>query len=472
MTSPPRIPHRLAAGPAAVALALVMACAAPAHADSLSSGRVVTPAGADVCDFHLATSPVGGRVALLYTTAEQGCGGSDVQLAARLGLGRNLGPVRALENPKLHARGTELGIFSADVAVSPDGSAVAAWVARGRERDYDQLRVAVAPPGRGFRPARTLARRRTRKGHVPEIAVAGVVAGSHGRAVVGWTAGPNGGTSLRAAVRARGGRFGAPQTLSRTGRSPHEATQASLAISPAGSVVVAWSTAPARPATAAAAVLRAGHRRFGATRLISSGGGVDTVRAFAGPGGAAVTWSENRRIAGVPLRLRLARLRGSGTLAAAQTVVELDPGPQALEIDGLQAAFPRRGPAAAWQVFRDISEAGDGRKDMTSIVAASPAAGSPTAARRLSDPAALTGLPTIGALTDRTLLAWPEHIGGAWHLRLAVKPADGPWQPTRTLADINGTIVIAASARSALVLWQPFEPRAEDRRLRLAVYRP
>ena len=161
--------------------------------------------------------------------------------------------------------------------MSPDGSAVAAWVARGREREHDQLRVAIAPPGRGFRRARTVARRRTHRGYVPEIAVAGVVAGAHGRAVVGWTAGPNGSTSLQVAVRAPGGRFAAPQTLTRSGRGPHTAAQASFAISPAEPSSRPGPRRRARPATAAAAVLRAGHRRFGATRLISDGRRVETV---------------------------------------------------------------------------------------------------------------------------------------------------------------------------------------------------
>ena len=123
-------------------------------------------------------------------------------------------------------------------------------------------------------------------------------------------------------------------------------------------------------------------------------------------------------------------------------------------------------------MFRDISEAGDGRKDMTSTVAYCPGPFGAPPVERLSDSAALTGLPTIGALADRTLLAWPEQIGGVWHLRVAAKSADSAWQPARTLADVNGTITIAASTRSALVLWLPFESRAEDRRLRLAVYRP
>jgi hypothetical protein len=71
------------------------------------------------------------------------------------------------------------------------------------------------------------------------------------------------------------------------------------------------------------------------------------------------------------------------------------------------------------------------------------------------------------------LLAWPERVGAdTWRLQLAARPSGGDWGPTRTFDDINGRIEMAASRRSALVLWQPFEPYAEQRTLQLAVYRP
>lgn len=392
-------------------------------------------------------------------------------LFARLGLGRNLGPLRRLEDRRSDAGRRRVTIFSSRVAVSSDNMAVAAWVARGREAGRDQLRVAIAPRGRGFRPARTLARVRGRNGYVPEIKVTGLVASPHGRVVVAWSLDRPGSPSMHAAVRTRG-RFGTPQRLGTIGFA--SSAPPSLALAPSGAVVAAWLLRGSdERSSVRAATLRPRARRFGAARLISGADDADDVGLFAGPGGAAVTWSNGRPAPGHLMPLRMARLRRDGALAAPQTFALVEPGPQALEVDGLQLGFPLAGPVAAWQVFHDISEAGDGAKNQTRIDTMI-GRGSNVfhAPQTRTSPGAQTGLPVVAALADRMLLAWRERVGtDTWHLRLAVHPSGGDWGPTRTFADIDGAIAIAASRRSALVLWQPFEPRAEQRVLQLAVYR-
>lgn len=442
---------------------------APASADSLSDGRAVTPPGTVVSDFSLATSPAGGRAALLYR-ADAGGGGGQTLLFARLGLGRDLGPVRRLEDRRGPSGRRLVTVFGSKVAVSPDNGAVAAWVARGREPGQDQLRVAIAPRGRGFGTPRTLYRARGRNGVVPDLRLAGVVAGSHGRAVVTWTLQSAAGTSMRAAVRTGAGGFGAPQALGAVGSA---ATPPALVLAPSGAVAAAWMRRGPRTSVRAA-TLQPRARRFGRTRVISGTDDAGDVAAFSGPGGAAVSWSGGLRAHGGLRPLRMARLRRDGTFAAPQTFALVEPGLAPLEVDGLQLGFPLAGPVAAWQVFQDISEAGDGAKSQTRIDTMIGRGDNVFhAPQTRSAPGAQTGLPVVAALADRMLVAWPERVDRqAWHLRLAAHRSAGGWGPTRTFADIDGAIAIAASRRSALVLWQPFEPFAQQRVLQLAVYRP
>ena len=464
MTIPARHAHRWAA-----ATLLAAAClAAPARADSLTEPRPVTPPGTSIDGFDVATSPAGGRVALLYGAFAGSTGGGQRLLFARLGEGRNFGPVRRLEDRRA---GLQLvTTWGGRVTVSADGAAVAVWVARGREAGRDQLRVAIAPRGRGFGRPQTLARLRGRRGYVPFIAATGVVAGAHGRVVVSWTVGEPGKTVARVAVRSRGTGFGAPQALGAVG--PALSTPPALVLAPSGAVGAAWMLRTDAGARAQAATLRAGGRRFGAPRWISGTENTGNIGAFTGPGGAAVSWSDDARAAGALIRLRIARLHRDGTFGAPTTIATVDPGIQAHEVEGFAVGFPSAGPFAAWQVFNDISEAGDGAKDQTVVQTSAWHDGVFGVPRALSLPGTLTGLPVVGALVATTLVAWPEQVAGTWHLRLATHVAGHDWGPTRTFADVNGTIQIAASARSALVLWQPFEPYLEQRVLQLAVYRP
>jgi hypothetical protein len=473
MITASRTAHRRARNATLAATAALCAAGLPAaaQADSLSPGRAVTPPGTVVDDFALATSPAAGRAALLYVAQAGGDTGQQL-LFARLGLGRNLGPVRRLEDRRSDAGRRRVTVFSSRITVSSDNMAVAAWVARGREAGRDQLRVAIAPRGRGFGRPQTLARVRGRQGHVPGVTVTGLVAGAHGRAIVAWSLDNPGKPSMHAAVRTRGHGFGAPQRLGTVGFA--SSAPPALALAPSGAVVSAWMLRGSESSSVRAATLRPGARRFGAGRLLSGADDADDVGLFAGPGGAAVTWSNHHPATGTLMPLRMARLRGDGTLGAPQTFALVERGPQALEVDGLQLGFPLAGPVAAWQVFNDISEAGDGSKNQTRIdTMIGRGANVFHAPQTRTTPAVATGLPVVGALPDRMLLAWPERTGAdTWHLRLAVHPAGGDWGPTRTFADTDGSIAIAAGRRSALVLWQPFEPYAEQRVLQLAVYRP
>ncbi len=460
--------RRAAAVLAGLAVAAAALGTAAAHADSLSPARTVTPPGVVVCDHVVATSPVGGRTAVLYE-AGTGCGGEPTRLFARLGRGRNLGPPLELEQRIVQGHGFRIATSGAQVAVAPDGGAVAAWVARGREAGLDHLRVAIAPPRRRFGRPRTLARVRFRPGFVPQIQVAGVAAGSRGRTVVTWSLRPRDTDvgSLRAAVRPARRGFGRSQRLGTT--SLVFSSRPSLAMAASGAVVAAWR--PTAKPTAVVATLRPRARRFGATRRISGADSAEQVRATAGPGGVAVSWRDDRRVAGRRIRLRVASLRRDGTFTAPHSIARVDSAGGSLEVDGPFLAVPGSGPVAAWQVFRDISEAGDGRVDQTRVEVGAfddPTVLSPIA---VSEPGRITGVPAIGATADRTLVAWPESTPTGHRLRLAVRiPGEG--RPTaQTFAETDGSISIAASRSSALVLWQSFGSAGRGP-LQLAVYRP
>ena len=155
-----------------------------------------------------------------------------------------------------------------------------------------------------------------------------------------------------------------------------------------------------------------------------------------------MSWSDNPRGTGTFISLRIARLHRDGTFGrAADDRARSTPASRPLEVDGLGLAFPRGGPVAAWQVFHDISEAGDGAKDQTRIDSALSAGGAFAAPQTRSLPGALTGLPVVGAAADsaapRVARAGRRHLAPA---PAPPAPADGGWGPTRTFADIDGAI--------------------------------
>ncbi|MGI8623836.1 MAG: hypothetical protein ACR2NB_10235 [Solirubrobacteraceae bacterium] len=439
----------------AACIVLLLATAVPsARADSLTAGGPVTPAG--VCDFAAAITPGGGRSALVYTRPARDC--NDVgSLYARVGRGRKMRRAVALERRSTRKGARAVQIFGARLAAGPDGSVVAAWIVRGRARRYDEVRAAVARPGHGFGGPQTLARRRTHADRVPEIDLAGVVAGRGATIVVSWAAGTPPASVLRIAVRRGAGRFGRQQTLGPIyllglfGEAP-----ATLAVSPSGIVVAGWR--PGEDHSATAATLRARHRTFGSRRKVSGGDDALAVRAVGGPGGAGVSW-QTRAAGGAAVLMRLARLRRDAGLTRPATLAVADTA-GGLEVDGPHVAFTAAAPFAAWQRFRDISEAGDGAMDMTSVQAAIAGA---RPATTLSSPGAGVGRPVLVALSDRALAGWVEG-----ELRVAASRS-GRWSPPRTLPGIAGRFTIAAARRSAIVAWLAVTEDGRQR-VRLAVY--
>ncbi len=463
MSASIRWDHRRTPGIAlsASCLVLVLATAAPpARADSLRAGGSVTPAG--ICDFAVAITPGGGRSALVYTRPARDCNDAGA-LYARLGHGRTLRRAVALERRSTRKGARAVQIYGTRLAAGPDGSVVAAWIVRARDRTHDEVRAAVARPGHGFGKPQTLARRRTPTDSVPEIKLTGVVAGRGPTFVVSWTAGTRRIGVLRAAVRRGAGHFGRQQTLGPIslvalyGEAPQ-----TLAVSPSGIVVAGWRPGEANSATAA--TLRAGHRTFGSRRQVSGDDDAIAVRAADGPGGAGVSW-QTPVAGGAAVLMRLARLRRDagltqpGTLAVANTA-------GGLEVDGPDVAFTVASPFAAWQRFRDISQAGDGAMDLTSVQAA--IAGMPLATT-LSSPGARVGPPVLAALSDRALIGWVEpgryHVGA---LRVAASRS-GTWSPPRTLPGTAGRFTIAAARHSAIIAWMAIAGNGSQR-VRLAVY--
>jgi hypothetical protein len=257
-----------------IALAALLLGAASADARG-TAAQPVSPRGLLVQQSDLAAG--GGRAAVLMAGFRPAQRPQRWSLLARVGESGRLGRLRRLGG----------SVFGPRVAVGPDGTAVAAWVA------HEVLRVAVAPPGRPFGRVQTVVRTRA------SLLLGGVGVTASGRAVVAWRRGNAGAWVVQAAVRAPGRAFGGVRTLGDSQYPP------ALAVSPSGMVLVAWLTRPRMPAPGTpptlegnprvlAATLAAGATRFAApVQLAGPPSPVfNPPDAASGPGGAAVVWRE------------------------------------------------------------------------------------------------------------------------------------------------------------------------------------
>lgn len=469
----------------AIALTLALACgwAPTASQATVSAPRIATASALDVEGFAIAMNPSGDRSAVVAEGVVRGTRGRRTQLVARFGRVRSLARGRTLENLRPGSgAGASVGISAPQVAVAPDGGAVAGWIVTTVTRRDGQpsyrLRVATAPDGRSFgRPRTLLTSARS------QLELTAIVAGRGGLAVLGWRRG----NRVEVAVR-RNGRFARPQRLS---ASSAYGVPPSLASAPGGAVVAAWS--PAEGSAARAAVLPARARRFNrALSLSAPGEPANHARAAGGPGGAGVAWTVASPI-GSPARgtLRFARLRtAAGTFAAPVTLADADAS------GGPHVAIPRVGIATAWRHLTIVSEAGDNDYIRTSRLAAAASWLNRAAPRRLSEPPALAARPALAALGDRALIAWEQtpayNLGTP--IRVAVAGPDG-WLPTETIAPqgppqgpasrVSGIddderpsatdLRVAAGRRSALLAWITYVPAPDGNplgRVHVASYAP
>jgi len=465
------------------ATVLAGSAAAPTASAAVTPPRTVSGAGLSVQHFALAMNPSGERSAVAYEGLVRGSRGRRTQLFARVGRSRSLGPRQELDElrsgPGVRAQGA---ISDVRIAVAPDGAVVVAWVVTTVERRNGpvqrSVRYAGAPANGRFGRAQTA----LQPPRNSTVGLAGLVTGRGGLAVVLLERGNRVEVLVRRGARAR---FAKPQRIG--GGTAFEAPP-SLALSPGGVVVAAWTEQ--RDTTAHAAVLRRSGRRFGTARMVSPAREPTAFgRAVAGPGGAGVAW----KLSASPSRLtRFARLRSAtGTFAPAVTVAD----------DNLSGAphvaLPRLGIGTAWRQYEVVTEPGDNDFLRNSRLFATASWLAGAGRKSLSQLPALALRPALAALSDRALIAWEEAPAyeDSPRVRLAVAGPDG-WEPTATLAPVGpvsprtrpetsilgderpggADLAIAAGHRDALLAFLTFTQTEGDDglvgALHVAGYRP
>jgi hypothetical protein len=125
-----------------------------------------------------------------------------------------------------------------DIAVTPNGTAVAIWIARVGAADVARARVRL--PGQGFGPTTTLTPEDGRNASSPTVAV-----DAQGNATLAWDEqqGPGGVLAIRATRLAAGAQtFDGPGTVSDPGTPSRDPA---LAVGAGGTAVIAYSETPA-----------------------------------------------------------------------------------------------------------------------------------------------------------------------------------------------------------------------------------
>ena len=440
----------------------------------------------DVETFAVAMSPAGERSALLYEGRVRASPRQErTLLRVRLGRGRTLAASQKLEDlrPGTGIR-RNVRIDDVKLAVAPEGTAVAAWVATNASKDFGRseyrLRVATARAGHRFgRPQTALLLAQS-------FSLEGLVAGRDGLTVLGLLRGHK----VEVAVRRGAGRFSRRQAI---GSSRSYVAPPTFALAPSGAVVAAWTPANATPAMASVLAPRA--RRFRPAVAVSTAGeATDYGRAVAGPGGAGVAWIVARTDdPAAPRRPRFARLHRTGvTFAAPVTIADVNAS------GGPHVAISRLGLATAWRHYGVHTEPGDSDSLTSSRVAANASWLADTTPRRLTEPPSLAARPVTAALGDRALIAWREipQYDKRTPIRVAVAGPAG-WLATvsvpRSRAEQTGRrehaafgiddderpsrddLAITAGRSGALLAYLIYVPSQDgnaDRRLHVAGYRP
>jgi hypothetical protein len=189
-------------------------------------------------------------------------------------------PPVTLSNPAGEAVGEPM------VAANARGDAVAVWQWRDRPTGQAIVQAAPRPAGGSWSPATDVGNAGVGGNGAPQVAVDG-----SGRAVAIWIEVTPGGAPLRSAVRAGGGAWSKPATV-----TPRNAADPKLGIDPTGNAVAVWTDLDLPDARAAVLPAAAGAWQPAATL---SGGGVATPSIAVDASGRAIAaWNRS-----VPPRL-------------------------------------------------------------------------------------------------------------------------------------------------------------------------
>ena len=359
-------------------------------------------------------------------------------------------------------RGTTSGRFGAVERLAKTGTGIGTVpsVAVGRDGG-----VAVAwQPGIGAEVAVAGAHGRFGRPHLlsvegpgsPQILAAG------DRYVVFWLDGGRRITrpAVRYAVSDAAGRFGRARILAPELRRDNLVT----AVDPTGAVIAAWGT-PARrgpPATnqqLAFARLAPGAATFGPTTVLRAaaadqGAETDTITAAAGPGGAALGWSEQGHL---PEMLRAAPLTGA-TQPAPETVFTLDSDDLGKRYaQGPALSLPGGGlpPIAAWSVI-DTPQGDFGPTASARVFAAQRRPdgtyGDPVP---ISPPGTKATGPVAAATRSTAVVAWTTGDIHRNALQYAVRTGNGTFGDPRAFTRHRTTpgVTFASSPDAVVAVW-------------------
>ncbi|HVP02621.1 MAG TPA: hypothetical protein VMT10_08635 [Solirubrobacteraceae bacterium] len=339
------------------------------------------------------------------------------------------------------------------VAAGAGGGAAVVWQtdARGGTR---HVQVAVAQGSHRFGRAQTLA---TARANITSQTV--LYAG--GRYVALWWQGVpgTGRHAVRYALSDAHGRFGAAGTLaSDTG----PASGVSAAAAPDGTLIATWGTAlggtVATNQQLAYAQLAPGAPAFGPARQISavaaaSGASAGGMTVAAGPGGAALGWTESGQL---PELLRAAPL--TPAVSAPETVLSLDSSDLGKRwATGPALALPGGGqaPVAAWAVLQGPGGESEAITGGSVFAARRSAAGSYPAPAQLSAPATIATLPVAGATSSDAVVAWATGQFPRYGLQYALANGGAAFSPARSLTAGNAErgVSLASSPGAVVAVW-------------------
>jgi hypothetical protein len=295
------------------------------------------------------------------------------------------------------------------VAMGSDGHAAVVW--QRSDGSSNRVQAVVAAPGGAFGTPQTLSYAGN-SAFSPNVAV-----DRAGNAVAVWARSDGQRSRIQVSVRAAGGAFGSPQTLSASGAHAFEPR---VAMAPGGTAVVVWYRAEGIYNRIQAAVRPPGGA-FGPVQTLSGAGqgAFDPQVAMDANGGAVAVW---RRSDGVRFRIETATAPPAGPFGS----------PQVLSAAGADAFDPQvavnaGGTAVAvWRRAAGLSRVESSTR---------PAGGSFGAAQPVS-PADAAGLePRVAvAAIGLTIVVWRRAAGATSRVLAAVRPPNRPFATPQVLS--------------------------------------
>jgi hypothetical protein len=295
------------------------------------------------------------------------------------------------------------------VAMGSEGHAAVVW--QRSDGSSNRVQAAVAAPGGAFGTPQTLSDAGN-SAFSPHVAV-----DRAGNAVAVWARSDGQRSRIQVSVRAAGGAFGSPQTLSASGAHAFEPR---VAMAPGGTAVVVWYRAEGIYNRIQAAVRPPGGV-FGPVQTLSGAGqgAFDPQVAMDANGGAVVVW---RRSDGVRFRIETAIAPPAGPFGS----------PQVLSAAGADAFDPQvavnaGGTAVAvWRRAAGLSRVESSTR---------PAGGSFGAAEPVS-PADAAGLePRVAvAASGLTIVVWRRAAATSSRVLAGVRPPSRPFATPQVLS--------------------------------------